>query len=376
MSRNIRHSLHSNILIVCEGEVTEPEYLALLKRMALIKGIWSHVEIKPKPRSEEDETDKSSPLHKTPRVKRQLINVVLHEDADDIEIECGWRQTPVKYVKEARDGLKEGVYQEAWAIFDLDGHPAQPQAFRLAAESVNGNVVNIAFSSIAFEHWILLHFEKNNTAFLKSDCKQESKYLQCGTGNHPDDCWGERCASGYMRLQTYLSGSTKGHNAELITFLSCLLSDQTRYQAYENAAWLRANVDYDPERPYLTNPWTNVDMLVKRLMGEDEMNIQWGDTQRLVLWENLEITFVAILPILNLTLKNVGNETSLFNGASISLCLTVGDERIDFTPHDTHLKILAPQSIQSYSFPISETFSGGILEFSKGNSRLCYKIGT
>jgi hypothetical protein len=286
-----------------------------------------------------------------------------------------WIQTPVKYVKEARDGLKDGVFQEVWAIFDLDGHPAHQQAFELASEKVNGNCVNIAFSSISFEHWVLLHFEKNNSPFLKSDCKQNNKYLQCGTGIHSDDCWGARCVSGYMRVQTYLSGSTKGHNDELTSFLSFLLSDQTRLNAYENAAWLRANIEYDPERPYLTNPWTNVDALVKRLLGEDSFHIQWGITGRVVQWENLEIIFLGISPVLNFTIKNIGDETVLFNGSAISLCLLYGDDSNDFIPQDTLQKVLVPQTTQSYLFPIPETFERGILQFTKGNNRLLYEIG-
>jgi len=58
MSRTIR-PLRRNILIICEGSVTEPEYFALLRKMALNKAIWEEVEIRPKPRSEEND-------HRTP----------------------------------------------------------------------------------------------------------------------------------------------------------------------------------------------------------------------------------------------------------------------------------------------------------------------
>lgn len=215
MSRQIR-SLRRNILIVCEGETTEPEYFSALKNLALATGIWDEIIIAPKPRSDEPEEPKgkSPSPHKSQRTSRKPIGRILDE-ADEVEQRYDYKQTPASYVKEARDGLKEDTFSEAWAVFDKDGHPAHEQAFALARETINGKPVRIAFSSIAFEHWILLHFEKNTTAFVKSECKhipenrRDEESLECGTDTNPGDCKGIRCASGYLRTKNYWKGSTK-----------------------------------------------------------------------------------------------------------------------------------------------------------------------
>lgn len=41
--------------------------------------------------------------------------------------------------------------------------------------------------------------------------------------------------------------------------------------------------------PYLSNPYTNVDVLVKRLLGEDGQTIDWANLGQTVEWQLLEI---------------------------------------------------------------------------------------
>lgn len=54
---------------------------------------------------------------------------------------------------------------EAWVIYDKDGYTKHSETFS-EAKSKN---INIAFSSISFETWILLHFEYTSKIFTKSD---------------------------------------------------------------------------------------------------------------------------------------------------------------------------------------------------------------
>lgn len=373
MGKKTRLTLHANILIVCEGEVTEPEYLALLKKMALEKDIWQYVEIKPKPRSEAEVSHTPVP-HKSARPRRQLIPVDIPDEADATERAYNWRQTPVRFVKEARDGLKEGTYQEAWAVFDKDGHPSHQQAFELAAHEVEGIPVRIAFTSIAFEHWMLLHFEKNNTEFAKSACKQENKYLDCGTGDHPDDCWGTRCVSGYMRAQGFLTCSTKYDSNDFKTLLSTLLEEKTRHIAYHHAAWLRANVDYNPQQPYHTNPWTNMDELVKRLLDEEHIKVQWGTPGRPVVWELLTITINTSEGEISLHVSNHSNTTTLFNGAALAMRFQAPGTLLDFIPQEANQRIIAPNSDGNFTFPIPAGINNFQLEFTKDGSQLLFEV--
>ena len=122
MKKAIR-ALQKNMLIVCEGAVTEPEYFSGLRKLALETGIWAAVEIIPKPRSEAADENVPSP-HKSPRNKRPLKIVDVPEEADAIDRKYAWRQTPVNFVKEARDGLKEDVFEETWAEIVLSAFSA------------------------------------------------------------------------------------------------------------------------------------------------------------------------------------------------------------------------------------------------------------
>ncbi len=57
---------------------------------------------------------------------------------------------------------KKDIY---WVVFDKDGYTKHREAFELA----NRDGINIAFSSIAFETWILLHFKYTTKSFAKSE---------------------------------------------------------------------------------------------------------------------------------------------------------------------------------------------------------------
>ncbi len=383
MSKNKKPQL-KNILIVCEGEVTEPEYLKALKKLALASGIWDEIKIKPKPRSDQEQGEhrsKPQSSHKSPRLTRRLLGGTFDE-SDEVERRYDWKQTPTRYVKEARDGLKEGTFFEAWAVFDKDGHPAQEQAFALASEPIDGKAVRIAFSSVAFEQWILLHFEKNETAFVKSECKyvpenrRDEESLQCGTGTNPDDCYGVRCVSGYLRTKNYWKGSTK-QGEELYETMTQLASPSLRKKAYENAAWLRFTVAYNPSKPYLTNPYSDVDGLAKRLLGEENQEIEWARLGETKIWQSLNIHAEVTASTIKLTLQNTGNNTMLLNGTDISIFLyKEGELAEELQPHSPDTRALSPGNPPSiYIFPIPDDLVGcDTFEIRRRENKLLFQL--
>lgn len=77
------------------------------------------------------------------------------------------KNTGKELVKEIWKIRKEEGYSNdiAWVVYDKDGYTKHPETFDLAQ---NKNV-NIAFSSVSFEIWILLHFEYTTRQFEKSD---------------------------------------------------------------------------------------------------------------------------------------------------------------------------------------------------------------
>ena len=339
-----------NILIVCEGENTEPLYFHFLRTTALQAGVWQNIEIKPKPKIVDDQPPEPSP-HKTQRRKRQLVEAEM-EEADETEIRHEWRKTPVRLVKEARDGLRDGSFEEAWAVFDRNGHPAHKQAFGLAKETLNGKTVKIAFSSIAFEVWILLHFERNATAFAKSACKIDHKhYMDCGTGNHPDDCWGGRCAQGFLRTKKHIEGSTKNlSDKNLPIALQSLTDESSRKTVYENAAWLRQMVQPEDKEPFEVNPFTDVDFLVKRLFGEDDETTLWGNLGEECAVADLLILMKIEDNHLSINILNQGNLMRLANGEDIVFAIRNQTEKTVLIPEQAEDKQLPPGERKTWLF--------------------------
>jgi hypothetical protein len=180
------------------------------------------------------------------------------------ENEARPKSDPLGLIREAISRKDEG-FDECWAVFDKDGYTKHENAFKLAKE----NDIHIAFSSIAFEEWILLHFGRFPNKFSKSDCKdKDQKYLECGSHQHPDDCSGTRCVAGYMREHLLFPGYSKSSSKSIYPFLR-----QKTNEAIKNSAWLRfimrEEIGNEEEQLFNLNPYTNVDILVKRLTGYD-----------------------------------------------------------------------------------------------------------
>ena len=327
------------MLIICEGEVTETEYFARLRRMAIDGGIWAEIVIKPKPRSEDTVSPHSRSPHKTARTKRKLIKVAVPNEVDSIEKKYDVKSQPISWIKEARDNLKDEAFEEVWAVFDDDGRSKTEDAFQLAREKVKGKVVNIAFSSIAFEHWILLHFERNANAFKKSLCRTGDKIHECGSSISTDDCGGAHCLIGYMRHNLYLlpNSSTKKTDA-FSELLEHLTETNNRQIAYTNAAWLRHIVPHDPLKPYTVNPFTNVDALVQSLLAE-EQEIAWGTFDQPILWHEIEIKVSISNNTLVINFNNLSKSSLLINHNDVVVVFST--DTIHFT-HLTQNAIIRP----------------------------------
>lgn len=120
--------------IVCEGETTEPNYFrGILKAYG-----WAGAQaVKPKDNS------------------------------------------PVGIVREAKKLYKQAVKSRipkanihVWAVFDRDGHANLKQAL----QDAKANNINVAFSSVCFEYFIVLHFEKCTRPF--ENCDAVISYLK------------------------------------------------------------------------------------------------------------------------------------------------------------------------------------------------------
>ena len=191
-----RRQVKKRILIICEGERTEPLYFNAYKR---------------------DNRHSLSGL--------------------EIVIADTKKNTPRELVREAVDRVREAKkernsYDEAWTVFDRNGYTLHHEAFDLAKQKG----IKIAFSSISFEVWYLLHFtystaQDSSAAEVISKLKRH--YL---TGYKKNQC----C---YKQLADHIE-TAKSHAEKL-----------RRYHQEANMG----------DKIYTLNPYTNVDLLIASL---------------------------------------------------------------------------------------------------------------
>lgn len=260
MSRKKRY-IKTNIFIACEGTKTEYWYFKKIKE-ELDEGDDFTLTVYP------DKSDKEAESR-----RKQEKNEKIYTDHGTL---C----------KKAIEKLSNNFCDEAWLVFDKDEHLGIENTF----EEAHKAGVHIAFSSVSFEHWVLLHFEKNEHPFEKSECKDAKKhYLECGTNKHEADCQGERCVGGHIRRQKYIADYDKS-SGNLYNQIS------GRGQiAFENAAWLRhqkqSEIEANKGKFYSINPYSDVDILLKRLFKVNE-DIVWGNLDETVVFSRFSLRIV------------------------------------------------------------------------------------
>lgn len=262
---------HKTILIICEGAGTEPNYINELRNYVINKKEDVTITIKPRPKNEiKNETFNL----REGGIKRKFQKEEIELPLTDIEDK--FKAQPTRYVREAQLGIEDETYDEVWAVFDKDGHPEHKEAFELADIVINNKKVNIAFNSIAFEYWILLHFESNKTAFDKSMCRKRidenrKEYFYCGKNTHPDDCNGINCVCGRIVSQAYLNYEDGKKSFKFSEFHPNVIL------AIERAVSLRNSYIGNPNPIYELNPYTTTDRLVFKLLQLTKNDFLWFD---------------------------------------------------------------------------------------------------
>jgi hypothetical protein len=253
-----------SILIICEGSNTEPNFFSSL-RDEIINGTYKLdndpvINILPEPKVSEEPSEQQPSPHKYPRRSRTVKPASVGEEPQEIP-----GLPPLKWVLHGQEELKNGTYNEVWTVFDHYNHPTRKEAFEAAKNEINGGKVNIAFSSISFEYYLLLHFERIFYPFKKSECRIKKEQLKCSTDkNHPEDCQGAKCIGGYARRHGYWD-DTKSEDVSSFDLVRHKLEI-----GFWNAEWLRFQSDkLEPGIPeYERNPYITTDSVVKRLTGD------------------------------------------------------------------------------------------------------------
>jgi hypothetical protein len=256
-----KRKLEENIVIICEGSETENNYFEEIKKRVIEKPKeerrWSKILIVPKPKS--ITTTDQNRITTKGRTKRELTTSTANAYylKEDNEVDYGkYKAQPTRYVREAQLFMEEGVYSNAWAVFDRDQFTDFQNAYLLAQQAN----VGIAFSNLAFEMWVLFHFERNTKCFNKVECKSKPKGKTFNCGTVGLDCLGgELCLCGYVRSK-FPEYSKKMSN--LYEELSTKLN-----RAYINAAWSRF-INKDGKEIFNKYPYTDVDKLIKLLLND------------------------------------------------------------------------------------------------------------
>ncbi|MEM1180705.1 MAG: RloB family protein [Acidobacteriota bacterium] len=132
----VHRTVRRRLLVLCEGQVTEPGYIRGLERW--LKSATVEVVI-PK-------------IHGVPRT---LV-------AEAVE-----RKRDAKTrAKRERDPFLD--YDEVWCVFDVDAHPKLGEARELA----RAHDIHLAISNPCFELWLLLHFRESPGARHRHDVQR------------------------------------------------------------------------------------------------------------------------------------------------------------------------------------------------------------
>lgn len=113
------------ILVLCEGQNTEPQYLLGFKR-------WCR-----------------NPLVEVVVDPGHGVPLTLVRRAKEARLDAEQRA--------ARERDDNVAYDEVWCVFDTDEHPNLDQARQMARD----NGIEVALSNPCFELWLLLHFRES-----------------------------------------------------------------------------------------------------------------------------------------------------------------------------------------------------------------------
>jgi hypothetical protein len=114
---------------------------------------------------------------------------------------------------------------------------------------------------------------------------------------------------------------------------------------------LRHIVPHDPLKPYAVNPFTNVDNLVQRLLGE-EQEIAWGTFDQPILWHEIEIRASISNNTLVINFNNLSKSSRLIKDSDISVFLSTALNH--FTPLN-QTAIISPNEQKEITESLAES---------------------
>jgi hypothetical protein len=259
-------SLNYTLLIICEGDKSEPyfyEGLLSLLNQKVGKRQFEYT-IYPFPVGEE-KTDAQNG-----RARRELAIKDSDEPLPEIKVKG---PQPVCWVEAGKDQL--GIFSEVWVVYDHDGRLHNADAHNMILEERDkGLNLHLAFSSRCFEMYLLEHHEYCYRAFEKSECNEKqhgnTHYFKCMLPEaEAGACHGERCINGYARQRGYWQYSKTNKVFGNVTNLWYGIYNSHKLK------WQSLAIEEPSKEMYDRNPYLNTYRLTARLM--DVNILEYGD---------------------------------------------------------------------------------------------------
>lgn len=319
MSQHFRKT----ILIICEGARTEPDYFKEFRDIIITKDPNIYIKLDPIPKEDKEEEEKKIKLREGGRAR--VIKNTLNQFPDLI-VENEYLSQPTYYVRKAQLGLVDSVYDEVWAVYDKDGHASHQEAIELAQNIINDKKINIAFNSISFEYWILLHFENNSTAFQKSMCRtslpdNKKEYHFCGENTHRLDCQGGNCVCGRIVGQGYLIYEDRKKEFLFSKYFANV------NQAIERAVILKNSYIGNQSPIYDLNPYTTTHRIVFKLLQLPDIDYIWFEFNEIQSIGSFLFYFEIQNKILTIGIINNDNQRQFLNIEDVCLIDSNGNNQ-------------------------------------------------
>lgn len=241
-----------SIFIACEGKNTEPLYFEKIKEIKEYDDFYS-------------------------------FSLTVYPDRNEDKP----KSDAIGLINEAIERINE--FDELWVVFDKDGYTKHKEAFELA----KSNGINVCFSSISFETWVLLHFELNSNPFEKSANIINDKFI------NNEKYFEKYSKSGDLSIFPYLEDKT------INAFVnSSILKNYNKIH--------RSQIDI-----FDLNPYSDVDVLVKKLL-EIDISFDSCYLNQDIEYNNISIKIINDNDNIVLKLKNTNsalvlNEFKFFN---------------------------------------------------------------
>lgn len=326
------------ILIVCEGQRSEPDYFHNLRNEVLSEHSDVYIKILPIPKDEQKaiEKDLKEFIERRGAKRRQIKKALNNKEPEDYIVENKYKAQPTSYVRKAQLAYFEKGYSELWAVYDKDGHPDHERALALSLDQgICDKTVHIGFSSVSFEEWILMHFEYCDIGFLKSQCRDSSKNtFECGSGSHQLDCNGEKCIVGRIVKKQYLDYNDS-KNFEYSGYASGVET------AFFNALASR-DAAVDKKMFFNNNPYVSLDRLVFKLKNIKTADLIWIYDNTLELETGIFVRISTIEGMTSITVLNQSPKSFVIKKGFLKLIMldfkaVFINERKILNPNESHI---------------------------------------